>query len=194
MHVAKIIICQICMNMIASIIHEFFLKKSSFIIINDNTMDDEFWSNHNIQNTTLQNAFLLYITTEYNSIELNIFFTLSEWLKDNTFLKQSRNHFFVYQKLAIFLQIVGKEDCNQDLQKTFQHSGPTISLVFYEMLNVILILHQKTIILPTISEPLDSRIVDNTKYFPYFKDCLGVLDNIHLLMHLPLTLASLYCK
>ena len=51
------------------------------------------------------------------------------------------NHFSVYQKLAIFLQIVGKRDCNRDLQENFQHSGVTISLVFHEVLNALLILH-----------------------------------------------------
>lgn len=30
-------------------------------------MDDKFWSTNNTQNATLQNAFLLHITTEYNS-------------------------------------------------------------------------------------------------------------------------------
>lgn len=125
-------------------------------------------------------------------MELNTFLTLSEWLEDNTFLKQSRNHFSVHQKLAIFLQIVGKGDCNRDLQETFQHSGATISLVFHEVLNALLILHQKTIILPTITEPLDSRIAEDTKYFPYFKDCLGALDGTHLPAHLPSTLAPPY--
>lgn len=31
-------------------------------------MDNEFWSNHDTQNTTLQIAFLFHIITEYNSI------------------------------------------------------------------------------------------------------------------------------
>lgn len=35
--------------------------------MNDNTMNDEFWSNYDIQNITLQNAFLLYVIIEYNS-------------------------------------------------------------------------------------------------------------------------------
>ena len=48
-------------------------------------------------------------------IDLEIFLTLSSWLEGNTMLKKSRNHFFIYQKLVIFLQIVGKEDSNWDL-------------------------------------------------------------------------------
>lgn len=36
-------------------------------------------------------------------INLSTFFELSSWLKNNTNLRQSQNHFFVYQKLAIFL-------------------------------------------------------------------------------------------
>ena len=125
-------------------------------------------------------------------MDLEIFLTLSSWLEDNTMLKQSRNHFSIHQKLAIFLQIVGKGDSNRDLQETFQHSGATISLVFHEVLAALLILHKKTITLPNTSKPLDSRIADDTKYFPYFENCLGALDGTHLPAHLPSVIAPPY--
>lgn len=92
------------------------------------------------------------------------------------------------------MQIVGKRDYNRDLQETFQYSGATISLVFHKVLIALLILYQKTIILPTITEPLDSCITENTKNFPYFKDCLGALDNTYLSTHLLSILAPLYCN
>lgn len=78
------------------------------------------------------------------------------WLEENTALKESRNHFTIYQKLAIFLQIVGKADSNRDVQETFQHSATTISAVFHKVLQALLIVHKEIVIHPTHTEPLDA--------------------------------------
>lgn len=125
-------------------------------------------------------------------MDLPTFLTLSSWLEDNTNLKQSRNHFSVHQKLAIFLQTVGKGDSNRDVQETFQRSGATISLVFHEVLAAVLILNQKIATTPNSSELLDPRIANDTKYFPYFENCLEALDGTHLPVHLPATIAPPY--
>lgn len=93
--------------------------------------------------------------------------------------------------MAIFLQIVGKKDCNRDLQKPFQHFEVTIFFVIHKVFNVLLLLHQKTIIFPTISKLFDSCITDDAKYFPYFKHYLGILEDIYLSAHLPSTIAPL---
>lgn len=47
-----------------------------------------------------------------------------------------------------------------------------------------------------ISKLLNFHIVDNTKYFPYFKNCLRVLDSIYLFMYILSVLVSPYpnCK
>lgn len=49
-------------------------------------------------------------------------------------------------------------------------------------------------IFPIISELLDNYITNNIKYFPYFKNYLGVLNDIYLLAYLPSTLISPYCN
>lgn len=56
---------------VASTIHEFFFEKSSFIIMDDNALDEDFWSNHDTY-TTLQDACLLHLTTKYGSIIYNV--------------------------------------------------------------------------------------------------------------------------
>lgn len=97
--------------------------------------------------------------------------------------------------MTIFLQIIGKKDSNRDVQEIFQHFRATraiISLVFYKVLAAILILYQKVVIIPNNFELLDSRIVNNTKYFPYFENCLGLLDGTYLLAHLSITITPLY--
>lgn len=119
-------------------------------------------------------------------MDLHIFLALAVWLEDNTALKLSRNYFSIHQKLAIFLQIVGKGNSNRDLQETFQHSGVTISALFHAILRALLILHEKIVTLPTPNEPLDSRIAEDTKYFPYFENF------IYLPAHVPAHLAIPY--
>jgi hypothetical protein len=49
-----------------------------------------------------------------------------------------------------------------------------------------LILYPAFVNLPNINTPLASRIADNSKFFPYFKDCLGALDGTHIAVHIPL--------
>ena len=70
--------------------------------------------------------------------------------------------------------------------------GVIISLEFHEVLAALLILHKKTIILPSTSKQLDSHIVDDTKYFSYFENCLGALDGTYLPAHLPSVIAPQY--
>ena len=55
-----------------------------------------------------------------------------------------------------------------------------------------MILHQKTIILPNSSELLDLCITNDTKYFFYFKKYLRALDGIYLPAHLSAVIASPY--
>lgn len=57
-----------------------------------------------------------------------------------------------------------------------------------------MILHQKIVLLPHADTPLANRIANNTKYFPYFKNYIGALDETHIPAHVPATQAALYCN
>lgn len=63
-------------------------------------------------------------------MDLYVFLALTSWLEENIALKESQNHFTIYQKLAIFLQILRKADSNCDVQETFQHFKTKILAVF----------------------------------------------------------------
>lgn len=91
------------------------------------------------------------------------------------------------QKLAIFLQIVREEASNRMVQERFQHSDETISSVFHEVLEVLLIQHKKIVYQPFKYGPLADRITEDTKYNNYFKDCLSALDGTHLPVYVPTT-------
>lgn len=45
-------------------------------------------------------------------------------------------------------------------------------------------LHAKIVNLPTKNHALYQRIAEDKKYFPYFQDCLGVLDDTHIPTHI----------
>lgn len=46
-------------------------------------------------------------------------------------------------------------------------------------------LHAEIVNLPTKDHALHQRIAEDKKYFPYFQDCLGVLDGTHIPAHIP---------
>lgn len=98
----------------------------------------------------------------------------------------------VTQKLVIFLQIVGEGASNRIVQEQFQHSSETISSVFHEVLEVLLIFHKNTIHQLSKNKPLTAQIAKDTKYNSYFKDCLGALHGTHILVHVPATDCALF--
>ena len=110
---------------------------------------------------------------------LATFLALDKWLVSETSLKKSCKGVSTMQKLAMFLQIVGEGSGNRAVQERFQHSGDTVSHVFHEVLAALMILHQKIVLLPHADTPLANRIAKNTKYFPYFENCIGALDGTH---------------
>lgn len=72
---------------------------------------------------------------------LTTFLALEKWLVSETPLKRSRKGVSVSQKPAMFLQIVGERSGNRAVQERFQHSGDTVSHVFHEVLEALMILH-----------------------------------------------------
>ena len=123
---------------------------------------------------------------------LETFLALEKWLTANTSLKESRKHFSVRQKLAIFLFIIGEGASNRAVQEKFQYSGDTVSHIFHEVLNSLIPLHAEIVNLPTKDDVLHPRIGEDTKYFPYFRNCLGALDGTHIPTHVPSLMGAAY--
>ena len=48
-----------------------------------------------------------------------------------------------------------------------------------------LLLYQHFVQLPTLDTPLAVRIARDSRYFPYFKDCIGAIDGTHIAMSVP---------
>ncbi len=116
---------------------------------------------------------------------LEKFLALEKRLTEHTSLKASRKHFSVRQKIDMFLYIVGEGAPNRAVQEKFQYSEGTFSHVFHEVLSFLLHLHVEIVNLPTKNDAIHPRIAEDSKYFPYFQDCLGELDGTNIPAHVP---------
>lgn len=63
---------------------------------------------------------------------------------------------------------------------------------FHEVLDALLILYPNFVTLPDHNTPLSSRIEDDGRFFPFFKDCIGALDGTHISIHVPLNEQARY--
>lgn len=91
----------------------------------------------------------------------------------------------VEQQLLIFLYITGQNASNRNAQERFQHSGETISRYFNAVLEALVILAPEYIRLPN-SSTIHPEIHLNDKFYPYFKDCVGAIDGVHIPASIPL--------
>ena len=104
------------------------------------------------------------------------FLKLKEFCEEHTALRNGRlpgKGVSIEEKLAMFLYNVSNGVSNR-------RSGHTVSRCFHQVLDALLILHKQVVKLPGATQPLDPRIADDEKYFPYFQDCIGALDGTHV--------------
>ncbi|XP_038715072.1 uncharacterized protein LOC120008770 [Tripterygium wilfordii] len=90
------------------------------------------------------------------------------------------------ETVAIFVYIVAQGVSTRVVQDWFQHSGETISRLFHKVLES-LILMSTDIIRPRDPQFLVTprKIADSDKYYPFFKDCIGAIDDTHILAVVP---------
>ncbi|VFQ73710.1 unnamed protein product [Cuscuta campestris] len=89
----------------------------------------------------------------------------------------------IEEQLAIFISIVGHSERNRVIQERFQHSGETISRHFNNVLKALKSLSREFLQPPQLDIP--PEIFRNNRFYPYFKDCIGVIDGLHLPAHVP---------
>lgn len=91
----------------------------------------------------------------------------------------------VEEQLAIFMYMISHNASNQDLQKYFQHSAETIHRKINKFFDLIPTLAQRFIKIPSSLQP-HPKIMSNTRYWPYFQNCIGAIDGTHI----PITIAE----
>ncbi|OEL13617.1 hypothetical protein BAE44_0025364 [Dichanthelium oligosanthes] len=122
-------------------------------------------------------------------MEKAIFHKLVDLLREMNLLQDTRA-VDVEEQVAIFMYVVSKNASNRDLQWRFQHSGETISRHFGAVLRAMVRLTGSLVQLPTVNIPF--KISSNSKFMPYFKDCIGAIDGTHVPIFIALRLQDPY--
>ncbi|XP_033131942.1 putative nuclease HARBI1 [Brassica rapa] len=93
-------------------------------------------------------------------------------------LKDTR-YVSVEEMLATFLFIVGQNSRYIQAQDRFKRSRFSISTSFHTILKVLNALAPSYMAKPETTVP--PKIRDSTRFYPYFKDCVGAIDGTHIL-------------
>ncbi|RHN45074.1 putative harbinger transposase-derived nuclease domain-containing protein [Medicago truncatula] len=90
----------------------------------------------------------------------------------------------VEEKVAKFLHIVGHNVKNRTISFFFYRSGETVSRHFHTVLHVILALGEEFIAQPSVAD-VPPQILNNSRFYPFFKDCIGAIDGTHIRVKVP---------
>ncbi|KAK6921273.1 Harbinger transposase-derived nuclease domain [Dillenia turbinata] len=110
-------------------------------------------------------------------MDKHVFYKLCDILQAKGLLRHT-NRIKVEEQLAIFMFIIGHNLRTRAVQELFRYSGETISRHFNNVLNAI-----TTISLNFFQPPgsdVPPEIAEDPRFFPYFKDCVGAVDGIHI--------------
>ncbi|KAL2893163.1 putative nuclease HARBI1 [Bienertia sinuspersici] len=85
------------------------------------------------------------------------------------------------EKVGLFVYVLSKGASNRDVQERFQHSSETVSRIFKEVMDAMDGL-SRDILRPRDPEfkEIPSHIVNDARYMPHFKDCIGAIDGTHI--------------
>lgn len=122
------------------------------------------------------------VCREMFRMDKHVFHKLCDTLRQKCMLRDTAG-VMIEEQLAIFLNIIGHNERNRVIQERFQHSGETISRHFNNVLKAIKSLSREFLQCPPYSTP--PEIFKSNRFYPYFKDCIGVIDSMHLPAHVP---------
>ncbi|XP_020257073.1 uncharacterized protein LOC109833705 isoform X2 [Asparagus officinalis] len=97
----------------------------------------------------------------------------------------------VEEQVITFLNILGVNQLNRTLQCYFRRSGETVSRHFHRVLRAMILLEEIFLQQPDGSE-VPPEIANNTRFWPYFKDCVGAIGGTHIRVKVSTLLASRY--
>nr|XP_020164914.1 protein ALP1-like [Aegilops tauschii subsp. strangulata] len=103
-------------------------------------------------------------------------------------LLQDSIHTSVEEQVAMFLHVVGHNQRFKVVHNTFRRSVETISRYFKQVLYVVGELRGEMIRSLTGRTP--TKIRTSTRWYPYFKDCIGAIDGNHVTARVPRSQAA----
>ncbi|KAH0671438.1 hypothetical protein KY290_025877 [Solanum tuberosum] len=122
------------------------------------------------------------VCREMLRMDKHVFHKLCSILRERAMLRDTAG-VMIEEQLAIFLNIVGHNERNRVIQERYQHSGETISRHFNNVLRALKSLSREFLQLPPVSTPL--QILESNRFYPYFEDCIGVIDGMRIPAHVP---------
>ncbi|CAL1402175.1 unnamed protein product [Linum trigynum] len=86
----------------------------------------------------------------------------------------------VEEQVARFLSILAQTGGKYRTLAFYYHrSIGTISRHFHNVLRAVISLAPEFLKQPNATTPVSSKIANNSRFFPYFKDCIGAIDGTH---------------
>ncbi|XP_020269349.1 uncharacterized protein LOC109844645 [Asparagus officinalis] len=113
------------------------------------------------------------------------FLRLAHTMRTNYLLKDSR-FITVEEQLAITLNILGHKSKNRMMKTQFIRSGETVSRYFNRVLQAISCIQGR--FMKQAPNEVPHEIQNNPSFYPFFKDCIGMIDGTHVDAMLPASL------
>lgn len=110
-------------------------------------------------------------------MDKHIFYKLCDILQAKGLLRHT-NRIKIEEQIAIFMFIIGHNLRTRAVQELFRYSGETISRHFNNVLNAIMAISLDFFHPPGSGIP--PEILEDPRFYPYFKDCVGAVDGIHI--------------
>ncbi|XP_039141318.1 uncharacterized protein LOC120278650 [Dioscorea cayenensis subsp. rotundata] len=119
----------------------------------------------------------------YLRMDVGPFMHLASIMRDKHLLLDTR-YVSVEEQLSMFLHIVGHNTKNRTMRVEYVRSGETISRYFNNVLKAICAIRDDFVHPPCGN--CHSEIECNPNWYPFFKDCIGLLDGTHIDASVPL--------
>ena len=85
------------------------------------------------------------------------------------------------EAVAMFLWTCAHSQTNRNVQNKFGKSGETVSRKFAEVLEALCLLAKEVVTTPDFQfQEVPAKIKDDSRYWPYFKGCIGAIDGTHI--------------
>ncbi|CAH9120108.1 unnamed protein product [Cuscuta epithymum] len=107
----------------------------------------------------------------------DVFLKLCHIIREKQLLADTR-YVSIEEMLATFLVIVGQNNRYCQLRKTFGRSHFTVSQNFNKVLKVLQ--HFAVEMMAKPGRTVPEKIRESTRFYPYFKECLGAIDGTHI--------------
>ncbi|XP_019415865.1 PREDICTED: putative nuclease HARBI1 [Lupinus angustifolius] len=88
------------------------------------------------------------------------------------------------EQVAKFLQIVGQNAKNSGISFLYHRSGETVSRHFHNVLHAIISLEGEFLVQPS-GRDVPPQILNKSRFYPFFKDCIGAIDGTHIRVKVP---------